>query len=176
MSCFEMKGGIGSASRIVELDKQAFTLGALVLANFGQKADFIHDRADFSQAQRQGREQGSIIIVLATDIPMESRQLKRLCRRMPAALARTGSYLGNGSGDVVIAFSTACRIPHDPRGDFVPLRAVHEDRMDLLFRAAAESVEESVLSSLLHAETVTGRGGLTVPSLADLLHQAKGES
>ena len=58
----------------------------------------------------------------------------------------------------------------------MPLRAVHEDRMDLLFRAAAESVEESVLSSLLHAETVTGRGGLTVPSLADLLHQAKGES
>ena len=70
---------------------------------------------------------------------------------------------------MVIAFSTGCRIPHYPTADILPLQGVHEDRMDLFFRAAAECVEEAVLSSLLHAETVTGKGGLTVPSLADLL-------
>ena len=87
-------------------------------------------------------------------------------------LSRTGSYCGNGSGEIVIAFSTGCRIPHYPQGDLLPLQAIHEDRIDRLFRAAAECVEESVLSSLLHAETVTGRGGLTVRGLPDLL---KGE-
>ena len=173
MSCFEMKGGIGSASRIVELDKQAFTLGALVLANFGQKADFIHDRADFSQAQRQGREQGSIIIVLATDIPMESRQLKRLCRRMPAALARTGSYLGNGSGDVVIAFSTANPIPHFSTRAFRTMNVLHEDHMDEVFRAGIEACEEAVRSALNHAQTVIGRQGHIRRSLQDTLAQRK---
>lgn len=173
MSCFEMKGGIGSASRIVELDKQAFTLGALVLANFGQKADFIHDRADFSQAQRQGREQGSIIIILATDIPLESRQLKRLCRRMPAALARTGSYLGNGSGDVVIAFSTANPIPHFSTRAFRTMNVLHEDHMDEVFRAGIEACEEAVRSALDHAQTVIGRQGHIRRSLQDTLTQRK---
>ena len=121
------------------------------------------------------QDKGSIITVLATDIPLTCRQLGRVARRAIVGLSRTGSYCGNGSGEIVIAFSTGCRIPHYPQGDLLPLQAIHEDRIDRLFRAAAECVEESVLSSLLHAETVTGRGGLTVPSLADLLRPTKGD-
>lgn len=181
MRCHGLKGGIGSASRQLELEGRTFHLGALVLSNHARFDDLILAGVPIRQRLAQAgvpphQDRGSIITVLATDVPLTCRQLGRVARRAIVGLSRTGSYCGNGSGEIVIAFSTACRIPHDPRGDFVPLRAVHEDRMDLLFRAAAESVEESVLSSLLHAETVTGRGGLTVPSLADLLHQAKGES
>ena len=182
MRCHGLKGGIGSSSRALELDGQTFHMGALVLSNHAKFDDLIIAGVPVARRLEQAaqvpphEDKGSIITVLATDVPLSERQLGRVARRALVGLSRTGSFCGNGSGEIVIAFSTACRIPHDPRGDFVPLRAVHEDRMDLLFRAAAESVEESVLSSLLHAETVTGRGGLTVPSLADLLHQAKGES
>ena len=95
-----------------------------------------------------------------------------MARRAIVGLSRTGSYCGNGSGEIVIAFSTANKIPHYPQQSLLSLQAVGETKIDLLFRAAAECVEESVLSSLLHAETVTGRGGLTVRSLADLLQEA----
>ena len=167
MRCHGLKGGIGSSSRVVELDGQAFHLGALVLSNHARFDDLI--LAGVPIAQRLGQlpqvaphqDKGSIITVLATDVPLTCRQL-----------SRTGSYCGNGSGEIVIAFSTANKIPHYPQQSLLSLQAVGETKIDLLFRAAAECVEESVLSSLLHAETVTGRGGLTVRSLADLLQEA----
>ena len=159
MCCHGLKGGIGSASRFDDL----------ILAGVP-----IRERlAAASVPPHQDR--GSIITVLATDAPLTCRQLGRVARRAIVGLSRTGSYCGNGSGEIVIAFSTGYRIPHYPQGDVVALQAIHEDRIDLFFRAAAECVEESVLSSLLHAETVTGRGERTVRSLADLLREAKGE-
>ena len=96
MSCFQMKGGIGSASRIIELDGQEYTVGLLVLSNFGLKKDFIFDNISFSDIDDETLEKGSIMMILATDIPLSSRQLKRVCKRMSASLARLGSYLGNG--------------------------------------------------------------------------------
>src|SRR5699024_12540723 len=117
----------------------------------------------------------SISTLKSTDTTQPCLQLGHVARRDIVGLIITGSYFGNCSGEIVIAFSTGYRIHHYPQGDVVALQAIHEDRIDLFFRAAAECVEESVLSSLLHAETVTGRGGRTVRSLADLLHQAKGE-
>ena len=180
MRCHGLKGGIGSASRRLELDGRAYHLGALVLSNHARFDDLIlagvpiRERlAAVSVPPHQDR--GSIITVLATDAPLTCRQLGRVARRAIVGLSRTGSYCGNGSGEIVIAFSTGYRIPHYPQGDVVALQAIHEDRIDLFFRAAAECVEESVLSSLLHAETVTGRAGRTVRSLADLLREAKGE-
>ena len=179
MRCHGLKGGIGSASRRLELDGRAYHLGALVLSNHARFDDLIlagvpiQERLAASVPPHQDR--GSIITVLATDAPLTCRQLGRVARRAIVGLSRTGSYCGNGSGEIVIAFSTGYRIPHYPQGDVMPLQAIHEDRIDLFFRAAAECVEESVLSSLLHAETVTGRGGRTVRSLADLLREAKGE-
>ena len=179
MRCHGLKGGIGSASRVVELDGKNYCLGALVLSNHARFDDLILAGVSIRErlAAVQPRiaphqDRGSIITVLATDIPLTCRQLGRVARRAIVGLSRTGSYCGNGSGEIVIAFSTGCRIPHYPQGDLLPLQAIHEDRIDRLFRAAAECVEESVLSSLLHAETVTGRGGLTVRGLPDLL---KGE-
>ena len=171
MSCFEMKGGIGSASRLITLDQQEFTLGALVLTNFGCRNDYIGQEAEQLKPAIPQPEQGSIIIVLATDLPLDARQLKRVCRRMPAALARTGSHLGNGSGDVVIAFSTANVIPHLPKEAIRTMRVLHEDHIDLAFRAAIEAAEEAIRSSLRHAQTVYGRQGHLRHSLSDTLKQ-----
>ena len=175
MRCHGLKGGIGSSSRAVELDGQTYHMGALVLSNHAKFDDLIVAGVPVAQRLEQAaqvpphEDKGSIITVLATDVPLSERQLGRITRRAIVGLSRTGSYCGNGSGEIVIAFSTDNRISHYPQSDLVPLRAAAENKMDLLFRAAAECVEESVLSSLLHAETVTGRNGLTVRSLADLL-------
>ena len=96
-------------------------------------------------------------------------RLRRLCRRALVGLSRTGSYCGNGSGEIVIAFTTANRVPHYSEKAILPMGMVHDDAINPLFRAVAECVEESVLSSLLHAETVTGYHGRTVRCLSDLL-------
>ncbi|MDY2629849.1 MULTISPECIES: P1 family peptidase [unclassified Clostridium] len=165
MSCFEMKGGIGSASRIVELDGQEFTIGVLILSNFGLKKDFILDTLNFSDFNDSNLEKGSIIIILATDIPLSSRQLKRVCKRMSVSLVRLGSHLGNGSGDVVIGFSTANVIPHYKADDIITLKEIHEDKIDIVFRASIEACEDAIMSSLLNNETLVGRDGHTRLSL-----------
>lgn len=175
MRCHGLKGGIGSSSRALELDGQTFHMGALVLSNHAKFDDLIIAGVPVARRLEQAaqvpphEDKGSIITVLATDVPLSERQLGRVARRALVGLSRTGSFCGNGSGEIVIAFSTGNHLLHYPQSDLVTLRAVSETKMDLLFRAAAECVEESVLSSLLHAETVTGRNGLTVRSLADLL-------
>lgn len=169
MSCFEMKGGIGSASRLITLDQQEFTLGALVLTNFGCRNDYIGQEAEQLKPAIPQPEQGSIIIVLAMDVPLDARQLKRVCRRMPAALARTGSYLGNGSGDIVIAFSTANVIPHQSQKAILSMNVLHEDYIDSIFRAVIEAGEEAIRSSLAHAQTVQGRQGHVRHALKDAL-------
>ena len=111
--------------------------------------------------------------MIATDIPLSERQLKRLCRRVIVGLSRTGSTCGNGSGEIVLAFTTANRMPHYADSPLLPMTMLHDDAINPLFRAVAECAEESVLSSLLHAETVTGKNGRTVASLADLLTGAQ---
>src|SRR5699024_6347359 len=122
-----LKGGIGSSSRALELDGQTYHMGALVLSNHAKFDDLIVAGVPVAQRLEQAaqvpphEDKGSIITVLATDVPLSERQLGRIARRAIVGLSRTGSYCGNGSGEIVIAFSTACRIPHDPRGDFVPL-------------------------------------------------------
>lgn len=175
MRCHGLKGGIGSASRQLELDGKRYTIGALVLSNHAVFDDLIvagtpiHDLLDKSIPPRE--DKGSIITVLATDIPLSERQLRRLCRRALVGLSRTGSMCGNGSGEIVLAFTTANRVPHDSETAILPLQMLHDDAINPLFRAVAECVEESVLSSLLHAETVTGNHGRTVQCLTELLNQ-----
>ena len=173
MRCHGLKGGIGSASRVVELDGKLYTIGALVLSNHAVFDDLvvagtpIQTLLDASIPPHE--DKGSIITVLATDIPLSERQLRRLCHRALVGLSRTGSFCGNGSGEIVIAFTTANRVPHDSEKAILPMGMVHDDAINPLFRAVAECVEESVLSSLLHAETVTGHHGRTVKCLSDLL-------
>lgn len=173
MRCHGLKGGIGSASRQVELDGTAYTVGALVLSNHAVFEDLIVAGTPIRKLLEDSipphEDKGSIITVLATDIPLSERQLRRLCNRALVGLSRTGSYCGNGSGEIVIAFTTANRVPHDAETAILPMRMVHDDKINSIFRAVAECVEESVLSSLLHAETVTGYHGRTVRSLTELL-------
>ena len=177
MRCHGLKGGIGSASRLVELDGRTYTIGTLVLSNHATFDDLviagkpIHTLLDERIPPHE--DKGSIITVIATDIPLSERQLKRLCRRVIVGLSRTGSTCGNGSGEIVLAFTTANRMPHYADSPLLPMTMLHDDAINPLFRAVAECAEESVLSSLLHAETVTGKNGRTVASLADLLTGAQ---
>ena len=173
MRCHGLKGGIGSASRIVELDGVQYTIGAMVLSNHASFDDLVINGKPIEQLLSEklppNEDKGSIITILATDIPLSERQLHRLCHRAIIGLAHTGSYCGNGSGEIVIAFTTANRVPHYSNKAFITTQMLHDDAVNPLFRAVAECVEESVLSSLLHAETVTGCHGRTVKSLAELL-------
>ena len=173
MSCFGFKGGIGSASRRVTLDETDYTVGLLVQANFGRAGDLVLPDGRRPKPPRTKDkappERGSIIIILATDIPLEHRQLWRVARRCGAGLARLGAFWGHGSGDIALAFSTADRIEHDETRALIPRSALNESRIDLLFRAAAEGTQEAVLNALCAATATTGRAGHFRPSLADWL-------
>ncbi|OZI24856.1 aminopeptidase [Bordetella genomosp. 7] len=171
MSSFSLKGGIGSASRVAEIQPGLrYTVGALVLANFGRlpaltiagrpfgrELALRQDRAVAADAARP--EQGSIILLLATDAPLDARQLRRVALRAGAGLARTGSVFGHGSGDIALAFSTAYTVPHLAERGMPAVSMLHETRIDPLFEAAAESCEQAIVAALWHAESVTGRDG-----------------
>ncbi len=171
MSAFGFKGGIGSASRQLQLDGRPHHLGALVLANFGRPGDLrLPDgRRVAPPAPGEAREQGSVIVVLGTDVALEQRQLRRVIRRAGVGLARLGAFWGHGSGDIALGFGTAHRVVHDEPRDFMPLTTLNEARIDLLFEAVAEATAEAVLNALCAAEATTGRDGHHRPALADRL-------
>jgi D-aminopeptidase len=167
-SCFGWKGGVGTASRVVPAVAGDFTVGALVQSNFGRPRDLTICGVPVGRQLQPpgtvpspGPERGSIMMILATDAPLDSRQLGRLCVRASVGLARTGSHLGHASGDFVIAFSVAHRLAHSPRTlTRTETFLADEARVMLwLFPAVAECVEEAVLNSLCRAVTVTGRDG-----------------
>jgi len=169
-SCFGWKGGVGAASRVLPSQAGAFTVGALVQSNFGRPEDLTVCGAPVGRhvqppkaAERSTEGKGSVIVVLATDAPLTARQLRRLCVRAGVGLARTGGLHDHGSGDFVIAFSTAWRVEHEPTllTELQAVVADEERAMRWLFPAVVESVEEAVLNSLFCAETVTGRDGHT---------------
>jgi len=160
MSCYGWKGGIGSSSRIVKIGGKKYTVGALLLTNFGSKRDFtVAGVKQGDVSMPESPDKGSCIMILATDLPLSCRQLERCTHRAQNGLARTGTITGSGSGEVVIMFSTANRIPHGGNEKIRSVQLLHEDCLDEVFRAVAETVEESVVSSVYHAETVTGIDG-----------------
>ena len=170
MSCFGFKGGIGSASRRITLDGAAFHLGTLVLANFGRAGDLtLPDGRRLAPGGLPAPERGSVIVVVATDVPLEHRQLRRVVRRAGAGLARLGSFYGHGSGDVFLGFCTANRTAHTAKSDLLAMHMLAEARIDLLFEAVAEATQEAVLDALVAAPATTGRAGHFRPSLADSL-------
>lgn len=167
MTAFGFKAGIGSASRLMHLAARDFTLGALVLANFGRAGDLVLPdgrRPDPREVSRA--EKGSVIVVLATDLPLSDRQLQRVARRAGAGLARLGAFWGHGSGDIVLAFTTADPVAHDGPA-LRSITAIDDNLIDLPFRAAAEATQEAVLNALCAAPAETGRTGKRYPSLAD---------
>lgn len=174
MCCFGLKGGIGSSSRIFSVDGREYTLGALVLANFGDASRLRIDGAregeriqSIIKAASEG-DKGSVIIILATDAPFTERQLERICKRSVLGLARVGSYIGNGSGDFAVMFTTANRIPAGYKG-LLEYKAVPDACIDTVFINTASAVEEAVVSALYHAETTVGYRGNTVLSLKEFL-------
>ncbi|MBJ6134745.1 P1 family peptidase [Ochrobactrum sp. Q0168] len=169
MSCFGFKGGIGTSSRQFVLDGSTYHLGILALTNFGRAGDLVlpDGRRPSPKAEAQP-EKGSVILVLATDVPMEHRQLKRVTRRCGAGLARLGAFWGHGSGDIAVGFSTAVTFDHDEPRDFIQISALNENRIDTLFRAATEATQEAVLNSMCAAEAMRGRAA-NRRSLADWL-------
>jgi D-aminopeptidase len=180
--CFGWKGGIGTASRKVVLDAQEYLVGTLVQTNFGRAQDLtvvgipIGRRLSPAQKPRFSpkvpADQGSVMVVVATNAPLDARQLGRLSRRAGAGLARVGGNFVHGSGEFVIAFSTANRIAYSENNN--TLRTGTFDNatwMDSFFRAVIESVEEAVLNSLTCAKTMVGRDGHTAYALPlDLLN------
>ncbi|WPD73938.1 P1 family peptidase [Dickeya fangzhongdai] len=163
MSCFALKGGIGTASRLIpELNA---TLGVLVLANFGTLSALTLDGVQVGEAiapllpeLTPQRDAGSIIIVMATDAALDARQLTRIARRAGAGLGRLGSYWGHGSGDIAVAFSTQ-PTPQPP----------DDAQLEPLLNAAADATEHAVLDALLQAEAVTGFRGHHRPALTQVL-------
>jgi D-aminopeptidase len=167
MQCMDFKGGIGTSSRLVP---GGFTLGVLVLTNFGEREllriDGVPVGREIPDLMPEGHEEGSCVVIVATDAPMLPHQARRLAVRAGLGLARCGSTAHNGSGELMVAFSTANRIPLDSPDGLVDVRAVldgssHEtpSPMNDLFAATVEAVEECVVNALFTATTTTGRDG-----------------
>lgn len=171
--CFGFKGGIGTASRKLPVELGRYTVGVLVQTNFG--GTLLIDGVPvgeelgnyyFSKSLSGGAD-GSCMIVVATDAPLDHRNLLRLARRAMLGLGRTGGIASNGSGDYVIAFSTAegLRIPYDSTEPLLERAVLHNDQMSPLFMAVIEATEEAIINSLFAARTMTGRDGHRVEAL-----------
>jgi len=172
MTAFGFKAGIGTASRRVRVAKQEYTLGTLVLANFGAPGDLVlPDGRRPDPRASGGAELGSVIVVMATDLPLGDRQLQRLAKRGGAGLARLGAFWGNGSGDICLCFTTADPVEHESATPISVQHRLSDAFIDLAFRAAAETTQEAVLNALCMAPPTTGRDGRLYPALADWLQE-----
>jgi len=163
-AAYGYKGGVGTSSRIISCDGESFTLGALVVTNMGRRVELTICGKDVGKELKEDTSVrpelgGSIIMVLATDAPMSSTQLRRVALRATHGLARTGSNSFNGSGDIVLAFSTGRNIPAYPGQPVFTLPQLATNYIDTFFTAAADAVEESILNAMFMAETLTGRDG-----------------
>ncbi|HSI68721.1 MAG TPA: P1 family peptidase [Gillisia sp.] len=170
---FGYKGGIGTSSRKLPASMGGYTVGVLVQTNFGGVLEIAgapvgKELGKFSFSnQLLNNVDGSCMIVVATDAPLDSRNLERLAKRAFLGLAKTGGIVSNGSGDYVISFSTAegVRIQYRLDGDLLKQEVVPNDLMSPLFMAAIEATEEAILNSLFMAETTTGYRGRTIEAL-----------
>ena len=181
MVCLGLKGGIGSASRQLEVDGKCYTTGALVMTNFGAAGNLviggrhIDTRKCNEACGREFRDSGSVIIIIGTDVPLNERQLKRLAKRAMISLGRVGSYCGNGSGDIAIAFTTANNQPHYSDQNIWDMKMFYDENIDWVFESTVEAVEEAVISSLYHAKTTVGVRGNKYMGLLEFLEKYEKE-
>ncbi|HJS53748.1 MAG TPA: P1 family peptidase, partial [Chitinophagaceae bacterium] len=170
--CFGFKGGIGTASRVLPKNLGGYTLGVLVQTNFGGVLNIDglpvgeELKKYYLSEQLSDKADGSCMIVVATDAPLDVRNLERLAKRAFMGLAKTGGIAHNGSGDYVIAFSTdsSLRIPFNAPPQ-LKQNVLSNDAVSPLFMAAIEATEEAIINSLLAAETMKGKNGRTVEAL-----------
>jgi len=175
MQCFDFKGGVGTSSRVLPAEVGGYTVGALVLTNFGERAELridgvrVGERID--DLMPVEHTDGSCVAVVATDAPLLPHQLRRVAQRAGLGLARTGSYASNTSGEQFLAFSTANRLPVGGADAVFDVRAVVDARggrerlLSRLLAATVEATEEAVVNALLAAETTVGRSGNTLHAM-----------
>ena len=170
MECHEFKCGTGTASRIAKTREGGrYTVGVLVQANYGMRRELrvagvpVGQEMPVARAPKPG-DDGSIIIVVATDAPLLPHQLERLAKRATMGLARNGSYSGNGSGDIFLAFSTANAQASQAVASKV-LEMLGNDQLEMLFLACADATEEAIINALVAAKTMTGNGGTRVEAI-----------
>lgn len=172
-TCFGLKGGIGSASRLVKFGEETYTVGVLVQSNFGSTKNFVLNGKPMGaylleRIEEAKKDEGSIMIVIGTDLPVSDRQLKRMIKRAGVGLSRCGSFMGHGSGDIMLGFSTGNRFAHQEERAFTTVKQINENMMDDVFEAVGEATEEAVLNSMAMADTVQGYRGTIRYSLTDL--------
>ena len=172
MKCHGFKGGIGSSSRIVEIDGKDYTIGVLLNSNFGSSngEDLI------IKGRRMGpliknynlekeEDKGSIIVVIATDLPLDYKQLKRVCKRAELGIARTGSYAGHGSGDIMIAFSTKNIVESNSKQAIINRQSFNDQYINKVFKAVVDATEEAVLNSIFNAKEKISYTGKVIKSI-----------
>jgi D-aminopeptidase len=174
MLCYEYKGGTGTSSRKLPENMGGWTVGVLVQSNFGRRyqltvagvpaGQHLKEDAPFSSGENPFKQDdGSLIIIIATDAPLLPHQLKRLAKRASLGMARTGSLGGNGSGDIFLAFSTAS--PGINGAVLGNVSYVHNDHIDPLLFASAYASEEAIINSMLAAQDMTGHNGVSIKAL-----------
>lgn len=174
MKCHGFKGGIGSSSRVFSIGGKEYTIGVLVNSNFGSSngKDLIFKGRHLGELiknydNKQEEDKGSIIVVIATDIPLDYRQLKRVCKRAELGIARTGSYAGNGSGDIMVAFSTKNHVLHFSEKATETIERFNDDNINIVFKAVLDATEEAILNSLLFSHHVVSYNGTHIKSLME---------
>lgn len=172
MKSYEFKAGSGTASRTVQLSEHTFTVGVFVQANFGRREHLTIlgqplglSLTEPRMARALQREQGSIIVVIATDAPLLPAQLRRCAKRATLGMARTGSIGGHGSGDIFLAFSTANGQALGSTNAIADLSFVSDSAIDPLFEAVVQATEEAIINALIANEDMAGRDGNFVPAL-----------
>lgn len=182
----DFKAGIGTASRKLPPRLGGYTLGVLVMSNFGEMNGLRfagypvgeHLAPLFAHVTRRKKSYGSIIAVVATDAPLMTHQLNRLAKRAALGIGRTGSYAAHGSGEIILAFSTANRVPRGSGKMVFKAKFLVDERMDPLYEAVIECTEEAILNALCMARPMEGIGGNYSPALPltvvrDYLHHVR---
>jgi D-aminopeptidase len=179
----DFKAGIGTSSRRIRAEDEAYTVGVLVLSNWGKMRDLRIDgvpvgsllEPDYTSYRKRERNQGSIVVVLATDSPLLPSQLNRVCKRAALGLGRAGSYAAHSSGEIIIGFSTAITRPRKVKRMATRFRALLDECLNPFYEATVEATEEAIANSLCMAEPMIGANEQEVPALPlDKVEQVMG--
>jgi len=169
----DFKAGIGTSSRTIAAERGVYTVGVLVLTNFGVMSNLRIDGVavgeqllpEFAHLNKRVTNYGSIIVVLATDAPLSASQLGRLCKRAALGVGRCGSYAAHGSGEIMLAFSTGNRVPRVAKGMTHKLELLLDPATGPLYEAVIEATEEAIVNALCMANDMIGQGGNFAPAL-----------
>ena len=169
----DFKAGIGTSSRRLPQSDGGYTVGVLVMSNFGQIENLLIKgipvgeilAKDYSHLSKRRDNYGSIIAVVATDAPLMGHQLDRLAKRAALGIGRCGSFAAHGSGEIILAFSTGNKVQRNTNKMFYKMKILLNKRMDPLYEAVIEATEEAIVNSLFMAEDMEGIGGHFAPAL-----------